>query len=138
MNVTKLIISDRSLNLVLIQSSFHRESKSLRLVISGKKNLDRYYKNQTNLVNDNSSKSSSGPSSSNQESILEFEASTKILNQLNGKLTLADKHQSDDGTTYEIILPVQIPHQADDISSLQPSLLEDTSRQEPADSNQII
>ena len=137
MNVTKLIISDRSLNLVLIQSGYHSESKSLRLVISGRKSLNGYLKNWANLGYENTADSTSDPSSSNQANLLEFEASKKILSQLNGNLALVNKHQSSDGITYEITLPVLTPNQEDDVSSLQPSLIEDLSKQEPTDLRQI-
>ena len=86
--------------------------------------------NWVNIENANTGESSSGPGSSNQEFLLEFEASKKILNQLNGNLALVDKHKSNDGTTYEINLPALTPDQEDDVSSLQPSsMLEDQSRQ---------
>ena len=80
MNVTKLIISDRSLNLVLIQSGYLKESKSLRVVISGRKNLNGYFRDWANLGEESNAESQNGSDSPNQDNKLEFEVSRKILN----------------------------------------------------------
>ena len=63
--------------------------------------MNGYLKNWANLGYENTADSTSDPSSSNQANLLEFEASKKILSQLNGSLALVNKHQSSDGITYE-------------------------------------
>ena len=91
MNLARIILNDRSVNLILVQSNYSKESKTFRLVISGRKQdskqdgqtESRDFYVEDDLTNYSTVQTDNSPKS---EQSLELLVSSKMVTSLNGQL----------------------------------------------------